>query len=144
MRSFRERRRWRSAKPKVDRDRTSRSPAAFALFRALIILMFGALILQLINLQVIRGDEFKQRAEINALREIPLPAARGLILDRNGQPLVNNSARFSATIGPGDLPDGAEMDVSRLLSVIMGRPDDEIAHTVRQETPGRGESSPRV
>jgi len=144
MRPFRERRRWRSAKPKVDRDRTSRSPAAFALFRALIILMFGALILQLINLQVIRGDEFKQRAEINALREIPLPAARGLILDRNGQPLVNNSARFSAAIVPGDLPDRGEMGVYRLLSGVIGMPVEEIAQKVREGTAARGEYSPVV
>ncbi len=106
--------------------------------------MFGALILQLINLQVIRGDEFKQRAEINALREIPLPAARGLILDRNGQPLVNNSARFSAAIVPGDLPDRGEMGVYRLLSVVIGMPVEEIAQKVREGTAARGEYSPVV
>ncbi len=106
--------------------------------------MFGALILQLINLQVIRGDEFKQRAEINALREIPLPAARGLILDRNGQPLVNNSARFSAAIVPGDLPDRGEMGVYRLLSGVIGMPVEEIAQKVREGTAARGEYSPVV
>ncbi len=106
--------------------------------------MFGALILQLINLQVIRGDEFKQRAEINALREIPLPAARGLILDRNGQPLVHNSARFSAAIIPGDLPDRGEMSVYRLLSGVIGMPVDEIAQKVREGTIARGEYSPVI
>src|SRR3970282_803428 len=96
-----ERRRWKALELKKDRDkRAGPDPAVFALLRALVILMFGALILQLINLQVIRGDEFKQRAEINALREVPLPAARGLILDRNGQPLVQNSAQFSAALVP--------------------------------------------
>src|SRR3989304_10400997 len=119
MRPFREHQRWRSAKPKVERDRTGRSPAAFALLRALIILMFGALILQLLNLQVIKGDEFKERAEINALREVPLPSARGLILDRHGQPLVQNSARFSAAIVPGDLPDRGEAGVYRQLEPIL-------------------------
>src|SRR5207245_4903442 len=98
---FRERRRWRSAKPKVERDRTRGSPAAFAILRALIILMFGALILQLVNLQVLRGSEFKERAEINALREVPLPAARGLIRDRRGQTLVEQSARVWAGIIAG-------------------------------------------
>jgi penicillin-binding protein 2 len=104
MGPFRDRKRWKSAKPKVERDRTGRTPAAFALLRALIILMFGGLVLQLINLQVIRGDEFKERAEINALREVPLPSARGLIADRNGQPLVQNSARFSAASCPATFP----------------------------------------
>src|SRR3990172_4315929 len=144
MRPFREHKRWRSAKPKVERDRTGRSPAAFALLRALIILMFGALILQLLNLQVIKGDEFKERAEINALREVPLPSARGLILDRHGQPLVQNSARFSAAIVPGDLPDRGEASVYRLLSGIIDVPVQEIEQRVREGVDGQGEFSPAV
>jgi penicillin-binding protein 2 len=144
MGPFRDRKRWRSAKPKVERDRSGGNPAAFALLRALVILMFGALILQLINLQVIRGDEFKQRADINALREVPLPAARGLILDRNGQPLVQNSAQFSAAIVPGDLPERGEMAVYHLLSGVVGMPVEEVATKVRDGSKSQGEYSPAV
>src|SRR6266550_3649981 len=144
MGPFRERRRWRSAKPKIERDRTHGSPAAFAILRALIILMFGALILQLINLQVLRGSEFRERAEINALREVPLPAARGLISDRNGQPLVENSARFSAAIMPGDLPERGEASVYRLLSGVTGVPVEEIDKKVREGVTARGEFTPVV
>ena len=110
----------------------------------MIILMFGALTLQLINLQVIQGDEFKQRAEINALREIPLPSARGLIVDRNGQPLVQNSARFSAAIVPGDLPERGETAVYRLLSGVLNVPAEEIDQKVRDGAEGQGEYSPAV
>jgi penicillin-binding protein 2 len=106
--------------------------------------MFGALILQLINLQVIRGDEFKQRAEINALREVPLPAARGLILDRNGQPLVQNSAQFSAAIVPGDLPARGETAVYQLVSRVTGVPVDEVATKVQDSSENQGEYSPAV
>jgi len=144
MGPFRDRKRWRSAKPKVERDRSAGNPAAFALLRALVILMFGALILQLINLQVIRGDEFKQRAEINALREVPLPAARGLILDRNGQPLVQNSAQFSAAIVPGDLPERGEAAVYRLVSRVVGVPEAEIETKVLDGAKNQGEYSPAV
>jgi penicillin-binding protein 2 len=141
---FRDRRRWRSAKPKVERDRTRRSPAAFALLRALIILMFGALVLQLINLQVLRGEEFKERAEINALREIPLPAARGLVLDRHGQRLVENSVRFAAGIVPGDLPERGEAGVYKSLSRVTGVPVEEIDKKVQEGVAARGEYSPVV
>jgi penicillin-binding protein 2 len=144
MGPFRDRKRWRSGKPKVKRDRSAGNPAAFALLRALVILMFGALILQLINLQVIRGDEFKQRAEINALREVPLPAARGLILDRNGQPLVQNSAQFSAAIVPGDLPARGETAVYQLVSRVTGVPVDEVATKVQDSSENQGEYSPAV
>lgn len=142
MGPFRDRKRWRSAKPKVERDRAAGNPAAFAFLRALIILMFGALILQLVNLQVIRGDEFKERAEINALREIPVPAARGLILDRHGQILIQNSARFSAAIVPGDLPERGEVGVYRLLSGVIGMPVEEIEQKVQEGAVARGEYSP--
>jgi penicillin-binding protein 2 len=141
---FRDRRRWRSAKPNVERDRTRRSPAAFALLRALIILMFGALVLQLINLQVLRGEEFKERAEINALREIPLPAARGLVLDRHGQRLVENSVRFAAGIVPGDLPERGEAGVYKSLSRVTGVPVEEIDKKVQEGVAARGEYSPVV
>jgi len=144
MGPFRDHKRWRSAKPKVERDRSHGNPADFALLRALVILMFGALILQLINLQVIRGDEFKQRAEINALREVPLPAARGLILDRNGQPLVQNSAQFSAAIVPGDLPERGETAVYRLVSGVVGIPVAEVEAKVRDGVKNQGEYSPAV
>jgi penicillin-binding protein 2 len=106
--------------------------------------MFGALLLQLINLQVIRGDDFKQRAEINALREIPMPAARGLILDRNGQPLVQNSARFSVAIVPGDLPERGEMTVYRLVSRISGVPLEEVESKTREGAKNLGEFSPAI
>src|SRR5438309_6198594 len=142
MGPFRERRRWRSAKPKIERDRTHGSPAAFAILRALIILMFGALTLQLINLQVLRGPEFKERAEINALREVPLPAARGLISDRNGQPLVENSVRFSAAILPGDLPERGEASVYRLLSGVSGVSVEEIDKQVRECVTARAACPP--
>lgn len=144
MGPFRDRKRWRSIKPRVERDRSAGNPAAFALLRALVILMFGALILQLINLQVIRGDEFKERAEINALREVPLPAARGLILDRNGQPLVQNSAQFSAAIVPGDLPERGEMAVYRLVSRVTGVPIEEVATKVQDGSENQGVYSPAV
>src|SRR3970282_1302876 len=110
-----ERRRWKALELKKQRDkRAGPDPAVWALLRAIVILMFGALVLQLINLQVIKGDEYKERAEINALREVALLPARALIYDRNGQPLVQNSARFTAAIVPGDLPDRGEVGIYRM------------------------------
>ena len=97
---FEGRRRWRSKDPKKERPPGSRVPMMAAMLRALIILMFGILIIQLINLQVIHGAAYKEQSAINAVREVPIPAARGLIYDRNGTLLVENTARFSVTITP--------------------------------------------
>jgi len=116
---FGDRRRWRSKDPKPDRSRASGLAAPFAFMRALVILMFGVLVVQLINLQVIQGDEYKQQAEINAIREVTVPAARGLIYDRSGRQLVQNSARFSAAIVPGDLPERGEEGIYRRLATLQ-------------------------
>src|SRR4030042_1371829 len=92
--------------PKRERKRgkgesPGRKHPVFAVLRALVILLFGILIVQLVRLQVIQGDEHAERAEINALREAQIPAARGLILDREGRPLVLNAARFWGAMSPG-------------------------------------------
>ena len=144
MGGFGDRTRWRRPSRGSDRDRESVDTARFALLRAVVILLFGILTLQLINMQVINGADYQRRAEINALREIPVPAARGLIYDRHGRPLVQNSARFSATIVPGDLPDSGEAAVYRLLSSVIGVPVTEIEQQVKEGIAGQGPYSPAV
>ena len=140
-----ERRRWKALELKKDRDkRAGPDPAVFALLRALVILMFGALILQLINLQVINGDEYKHRAEINALREVPLPPARGIIYDRNGQPLVQNSARFTAAIIPGDLPERGEVAVYRMIEPVLQMTVEDIGKKVQGGIDRQGAFSPAI
>lgn len=116
----------------------------FTAIRALVILLFGILIAQLVRLQVIDGDDYAQRAEINALREIQIPADRGLIFDRSGRPLVQNAARFSAAILPGDLPDRGEASVYQHLERTTGVPLAEIERMVRDGVKERGEFEPVI
>ena len=142
MTSFERRRRWRAKEPKKERPAGRRVLTMAALLRALVILMFGALLIQLINLQVIHGEEYKQQSEINALREIPIPAARGLIYDRNGVPLVENSARFSVTLTPGDLPDRGVTAVYRSLGDVIGMSETDIQAKVQEGIKQQGQYNP--
>ena len=135
--------------PKRERGRGKGEPPGrrhpvFAVLRALVILLFGILVVQLVRLQVIQGDEYAQRAEINALREVQMPAARGLILDREGQPLVLNAARFSAAIVPGDLPERGEVGVFRQLERVTGVQTEEIERKVLAGIEERGPFEPVV
>lgn len=140
-----ERRRWKALELKKERDkRAGPDPAAWALLRAIVILMFGALVLQLINLQVIKGNEYKERAEINALREVPLLPARGLIYDRNGRPLVQNAARFTAAIVPGDLPERGEVGVYRMIKPVLQMSVEDIEKKVLEGIDRQGEYSPAI
>jgi penicillin-binding protein 2 len=106
--------------------------------------MFGILTLQMIHMQVIKGDEYKERAAINALREMPLIPARGLIYDRNMQPLVQNSGRFSVAIVPGDLPERGEAGVYRLIEDVVQMPAAEIEARVREGIERQGEFNPAI
>lgn len=139
---FEGRRRWRAKEPKKERTAQGRISAMSAGLRALVILMFGILVIQLVHLQVIKGAEYKEQAQINALREVPIPANRGLIYDRNGQLLVQNAARFSATIIPGDLPDDGEAAIYRTISEVIGVPAADIEKEVNDGLEERGEFTP--
>ena len=49
-------------------------------------------------LQVIEGAQYARQAEENRTRRIEVPAARGAILDRSGEPIVLNRISFSVVI----------------------------------------------
>ena len=53
------------------------------------------LIIQLFNLQIVHGAEYREESNTRLTRETTLKAARGEILDRTGTALVTNSTKFS-------------------------------------------------
>lgn len=141
---FEGRRRWKAKEPKKERPASARVVTMAAVLRSLILLMFGILVIQLINLQVIQGSTYKEQSAINAIREVPVPAARGLIYDRNGKPVVENAARFSVTITPNDLPEAGATAVYGELSDVIHMPVAEIQTTVEESIKNQGEYSPAM
>jgi penicillin-binding protein 2 len=63
---------------------------AFAIISIIFIIQVG-------NLQIIHGKEYKDRSENNILRPVPVFAGRGLITDRNGLLLAWNAPTHDAT-----------------------------------------------
>ena len=126
------------------REPPGRNHPLFTALRALVILLFGILIVQLVRLQVINSDDYARQAEINALREVQIPAARGLILDQDGRPLVRNAARYSAAILPGDLPERGEMGVYRQMERVTSVPMNEIERMVLAGIEANGAFDPVV
>jgi penicillin-binding protein 2 len=60
----------------------------------LTVVCFSALLTRLVHLQVAERPAYAARAEANRLREVPVEAARGRILDRNGQVLADSGAAW--------------------------------------------------
>jgi penicillin-binding protein 2 len=91
-------------------------------------ILFLALVLRLWQLQVVKGTEFKRLSTENRLRMEQIPAPRGIIYDRNGTPLVKNSAFYSVSLLPemaeeADVPAIAEflgLDSQAVLKKIKG------------------------
>jgi penicillin-binding protein 2 len=74
-------------------------------FRWVALLVFLTLGVRLWQLQIVRGDEYAILAERNRIREIPLVAARGAILDRDGTPMVDNRPSYDVILYREDMKD---------------------------------------
>lgn len=70
----------------------------------IVLLAFGLLIGRSAYLQVGEGDYYRGIAEANRTRVNVIPAHRGIIKDRNGLELAENSPDFRLLVWPKDLP----------------------------------------
>lgn len=65
-----------------------------------LLFIFFLLFLGLLNLQVIKGDNFRELSNKNSIRLIPQPGMRGRILDRKGNVIVGNRLSYNVLISP--------------------------------------------
>src|SRR5215475_11860053 len=65
--------------------------------------MIGVLLLGFWKLQVIDSDKYATLAERNRVREIPVIAPLGRMLDRDGRVLVDNRPSFSVLLLRDDM-----------------------------------------
>jgi penicillin-binding protein 2 len=72
----------------------------FKIAFAVVSIMMSLLIIRMWHLQVIRGDELRQRSENNSVRLRKIKPLRGLMLDTNGQVLVDNQPSFDIIFVP--------------------------------------------
>ena len=56
--------------------------------------VFLLLVVKLFSLQIVHGDDYKQLSDSNRTRTVVIHAPRGVIFDRNGEPLVFNIPGF--------------------------------------------------
>src|SRR3977135_1180252 len=66
--------------------------------------MFAIIFFRLWFLQVLSGEQYVQQADANRVRDLPIAAPRGEILDRAGQPLVTRRTTNPAQLVPPPLP----------------------------------------
>jgi len=75
-----------------------------AVLGVLALVLFGVIFFRLWYLQILSGNQYVQQANANRLREIPIPAPRGEILDREGRALVSDRVANAVQVVPTALP----------------------------------------
>ena len=63
----------------------------------------GALVVRALDVQVIHNAFYLQQGQARSLREIPIPTSRGMITDRNGEPLAVSTPVESVWGNPKEL-----------------------------------------
>lgn len=90
----------------------------------IVLLVFVVLLMRMVNLQILQGEEWIARAIDNYTVDVSLPASRGIIYDRNGFILARNLASYNIVITPANLPDDESdiQDIYRELSLLIDVP----------------------
>lgn len=73
------------------------------LIRYLALIVFVVLGARLWYLQVMNAGVFAEQSDQNRIRELPIPARRGTIYDRNGRELVTSRASYNVVISRKDV-----------------------------------------
>lgn len=94
------------------------------------VLLFVVLLGRLWQLQIIHGQAYLQQSEENRLRDLRVPAPRGVLYDRRGRALVSNRAAFTISVLSMELRDPDR--VLPRLAQILGMPEKEIRERLRQ------------
>ena len=86
--------------------------------------VFAIFALRLYQLQVVQYERHSVDADENRLSELPQPAVRGIIIDRQDRVLAANVPSYNVTIIPAELPAeaAAELAIFNRLSALTGRP----------------------
>jgi penicillin-binding protein 2 len=93
--------------------------------------MIGVLLLGFWKLQVIDSDKYATLAERNRVREIPVIAPRGRMLDRDGRVLVDNRPSFSVLLLREDMTQVEKHlpDISDGLGIPMADLEEQLNNT---------------
>lgn len=103
----------------------SHIPARLNILFLLVFLFFAAIILRLAYVQLVEGEKYKHDLEMYSTKEIPIPAPRGKILDRNGEVLVSNKPVYTVTFVEKQGENINKEDVANKLAALLKMDDED-------------------
>ena len=124
-------------------------PWRFRVVIGLLALMVGAICWRIIDLQVVDRDFLKGQGDARSLRHIPIPAHRGLITDRNGEPLAVSTPVTTLWANPKEMQASKErwpqlaaalgQNPQQLNERLTQQANKEFIYLVRGLTPEQGQ-----
>lgn len=124
-------------------------PWRFRIVLTLLALMVGAIAWRIVDLQVIDQSFLKNQGDARSVRHIPIPAHRGLITDRHGEPLAVSTPVTTLWGNPRELqaaqarwPELAEalgQQPAALQQRLKEQAEREFIYLVRGLTPEKGQ-----
>ncbi len=103
-----------------------------SLFIIFFLFCFTFLALRVGYLQIVEGVSYRETAEGNRQRIMPIPSERGLIFDVEGTQLTKNIPNFSLALVPQDLPRDTEKRDALIikLATLVGASSEDIRNTI--------------
>jgi penicillin-binding protein 2 len=99
---------------------------------AIIVLFTFGLLVRLFLLQVVRHDYYAELSQGNRVRTEPIPAARGLILDRHGEVIASSQPAYQLELVPEEVPNlQAALDGLVKLELIRAEDVDDLKRTIK-------------
>ena len=124
-------------------------PWRFRVVIGLLAIMVGAICWRIIDLQVVDRDFLKGQGDARSLRHIPIPAHRGLITDRNGEPLAVSTPVTTLWANPKEMQASRErwpqlaaalgQNPQQLIERLTQQANKEFIYLVRGLTPEQGQ-----
>ena len=108
------------------------------IYRGLVVLLFGIVVVNLFQMQIVHNDEYRQQAAQNRQERVRVRAPRGRILDREGRVLADNVFKADITLPRSSLgDDGPDSTLVTLMDWFSLEPESTLARLRRQLEAGR-------
>jgi penicillin-binding protein 2 len=103
------------------------------MLNVIVIVLLAVLVSRLWDLQVLANGHYRALAAADYVREVPIPATRGLVLDRTGKAVVGNRVSWSVLVDPNQSGATSGATLDRLAS-LLGVPRSRIDERLRNAT----------
>lgn len=123
----------------------SRSRLRLIVIQVMVLSLFATLGARLFYLQIVSGDTYQAAAAAQTLRQVVVPAPRGLIVDDQGRPLVANRSAWVISVDRtqlGKLSATAQQAVLTRVAGVIGQTYAQVQARIRLCTdPGADQST---